>query len=182
MQVIKITCPSCGRQYTLKTGNAQSLAGRQFKCKHCGSMVSFNRVLGGAANPATANSAMHTHIAGGVQQAGGKTTVHGVGQKITLRVDSTGRTFSVGSGLYIMGRECSDTKATLPIAPDPYMSRQHARLQVMITPVTTQCLLIPLNSQNVIFINDRMVPAGQQVILKNGDRILLGMTTVTINI
>jgi len=136
------------------------------------------------------NPALHTHIAGGGMShntdggfGGQKTKVAaqammGAKGKMSLVVESTGMSFPLMQGTYILGRASSDSKATLKLAPDPYMSRQHARLYVGAVNGKIQCHLCGLASTNPIFVNDKKIETGSPVTLKSGDKILLGMTTI----
>lgn len=185
MKVIKISCPNCHNAFTLKTQNPNALMAKEFKCPKCGFFEPFSMLLGGKPSD---NPALHTHIAGGgfAPSAGFgalKTKVAGQTQacSMSLVVESTGRSFPLKPGTYILGRASSDSKATLKLAPDPYMSRQHARLTV--TPNTGPGMayeLCGLASTNPIFVNNKKIPIGQTIILHPGDKILLGMTTVVL--
>lgn len=185
MKEIKITCPGCHKSFTLKTQNPNAVMGKDFKCPKCGFSAPFSMLMGGKF---VDNPALHTHIAGGgVSQNAGfgglKTKVAEqaqVGTKgpMSLVVESTGMSFPLMPGAYILGRASSDSKATLKLAPDPYMSRQHARLVVNSSFGKMQCQLCGLASTNPIFVNNKKIPQGSAVTLKSGDKILLGMTTI----
>lgn len=185
MREIKITCPRCHKSFTLKTQNPNAVMGKEFKCPKCGFSAPFRRLMGGHV---TDDPALHTHIAGGgLSQSAGfgemKTRIAGQAQMgmtgtMSLIVESTGMSFPLMPGTYILGRASSDSKATLKLAPDPYMSRQHARLVIDTSMGKLQCQLSSLASANPIFINNKKIPQGSAVTLKSGDKILLGMTTI----
>lgn len=182
MKEIKISCPGCHKSFTLKTQNPNALMAKEFKCPKCGFSAPFSMLIGGRVAD---NPALHTHIAGGglapsAGFGGLKTKVAGQAQmgSMSLVVESTGRSFQLMPGAYILGRASSDSKATLKLAPDPYMSRQHARLVVSSSYGKMQCQLCGLASTNPIFINNKKIPQGSAVTLKSGDKILLGMTTI----
>lgn len=184
--VYKITCPRCRRTFSLKTSNPASVMSKQFRCPKCGCSAPYSSLMSSAG--VQDNPALHTHIVGGglVQNSMGtfgekKTRVTGqamMGMKLSLVVESTGASFPLMPGTYILGRASSDSKATLKLAPDPYMSRQHAKLVVKITTGPTLCELSGLTSTNPIFVNGKMLNLGHTVRLSSGDKILLGMTTV----
>lgn len=159
------------------------MASKSFRCPKCGFSTSFGQLLGPDARRTVP---LHTHIAGGgaAPAPGGKTHVATPGMAsrglVTLNVPKSGRTFPVGQGVYTLGRESSDSRATLRIAPDPYMSRLQARLEVMATPQGVSCRIIGLNSANPVFVNNRQINPNFGVDLKNGDKLLLGMTEVTV--
>lgn len=183
-------CPGCHRTFSLKTTNPASVMHKLFRCPKCGYNSPYSSLMG-AANVQD-NPALHTHIAGGglVQNAVGtfgeqKTkmagqAMMGAKSKVALVVESTGMSFPLMPGTYILGRASSDSKATLKLAPDPYMSRQHARLvfDPLTSGIKTEFQLCGLTSTNPIFVNDKKIPTGQTVIIHPNDKILLGMTTV----
>lgn len=181
MQEIKIECPRCRQRYNLKVGNPALLAGEVFNCKKCGLSAPFPMVIGKNKNPD-----LRTHIANEMSQ-GGKTQVAGqktrlAGQQqqtgMALVIERTGARFPLYPGVYILGRDSRDSKATLKLAPDPYMSRQHARLEIIPYAGTVRSMLYAMESGNPIYINNRKVAVGAGVQLKSGDKLLLGMTMV----
>lgn len=182
MQEIKIECPGCHQKYNLKVGNPALLAGEIFNCKKCRFSAPFPMVLN-----SKRNSSLNTHIAnadnknGKTQVAGQKTRMSGLRQDacMALVVEKTGMRFPLYPGVYIVGRDSRDSRATLKLAPDPYMSRQHARLEVIPQAGTMRCLLFAMESSNPIYINNKKITAGTGVTLRSGDRLLFGMTTVT---
>lgn len=125
-------------------------------------------------------SGPETHIAGGGGYAGGnKTQVADVQKRPLLIVESMKRSFRLSNGEYILGRESSDSQANIKLAPDPYMSRCHARLRVGRTANGEMAAnLTAMNSQNDIFINNKRLPVGATARLRPGDVILLGTTKV----
>lgn len=202
MAAINITCPGCRKAYVLKTQNPGAMMGKEFRCPKCGFSVPFSMLMG---NRGMDNPALHTHIAdgrfvppthiagGGFSQnqgyafGGQKTKVAqqvqmGAASRMSLVVESTGMSFPLMPGVYILGRASSDSRATLKLAPDPYMSRQHARLvyNPMTTGIGTEFQLCGLSSINPIFVNGKKISTGQSIILHPGDKILLGKTTVVL--
>ncbi|MDE6271740.1 MAG: FHA domain-containing protein [Muribaculaceae bacterium] len=96
-----------------------------------------------------------------------------------LVIRETGRAIPLKPGQYIMGRDSSDSGATMRIAPDPYMSRRHAHLSVAVGVDGIMRLTITgMNSQNDIFINSCRLYPGASAAINPGDEILLGMTNL----
>lgn len=137
---------------------------------------------------------MKTHI-GGMPQGGGLHTQiggaamgmasnHGLTQVAsnkaigTLTVKEGGKTFRFGQGLYVLGRDSSDSSASIKLAGDPYMSRQHAKLSAANAGGIPTCLLTCVSQANPIYINGQKINNGVPTPLRDGDKILLGMTTV----
>lgn len=188
MAQYKLTCPSCHNAYTLRTDSLSVLAGKNFRCTKCGTTLPFSRMIPGVPSTSAGNRpSPRTNIAGpsGIPAApaGGqhRTVVHSRGRGIILRVKETGKMFPVTEGTYILGRESSDSQATLRIAPDPYMSRAHASLTVSGGPVP-QVVITPLNATNAVVVNSRQLKPGQTTRLGNGDNILLGMTNIIVTL
>lgn len=101
-------------------------------------------------------------------------------RKPVLKVIETGRLFPLAVGQFILGRDSADSRATLRLAPDPYMSRSHAHLSVSYGATgMVKLVLTPMNSQNVVYVNGARISAGASVELHPGDEILLGMTNIT---
>ncbi len=116
----------------------------------------------------------------GATQHFGNPAVGGVPpKKCYLVICETGRAIPLKPGQYILGRDSSDSGATMRIAPDPYMSRRHAHLSVAVGVDGLMRLTITgMNSQNDIFINSCRLYPGASAAVNPGDEILLGMTNL----
>lgn len=183
MQIVKFSCPNCRNSFTLKTPNVEAVMGQLFRCPKCGLSTPFSSFLRLQKNSA---AALHTHIAN--QAVGGpvplKTRVAtgaNANGHLALVVESTGKRFPLMPGIHILGRDSSDSRATLKLAPDPYMSRQQARLVVEIRNGQPVCQIYALTATNATYVNDQEIEAGQPVTLRVGDKLLIGMTTVRLS-
>lgn len=195
---IKISCPACRRNFTLRAPNPAALMQKTFRCPKCGTVTPFQTLLGRAGVPvppqtsggglAPANP-LKTHLAGPqVPPAfgGGHTQVHIPGatepassSSSYLMVKSSGRRFPLQAGEHILGRDSADSNATIRLAADPYMSRAHAHLTVThLAGGVARVVLTGMNSRNVVYVNNSRLYPGSTVELHPGDEILLGMTTV----
>lgn len=214
---LKICCPGCRRNFTLKTDNPVALANSSFKCPKCGMSTPFTTFLrsqggqrrsvprpsmptppmgGGGMNPMGGGgmNPMKTHLGGasggfppppgGGMMAPGSgfsgTQVHaptaGFGY---LVVQSTGRKIPLTVGEHVLGRQSADSRATIPLAPDPYMSRAHAMLSVsFLSGQIPRITITGMNSQNIVYVNNARLYPGSTIELHPGDELLLGMTTV----
>lgn len=179
MQVVQFSCPNCHGAFTLKTPNASAILGKSFCCPKCHYSTPFSSLLKiQQSTPAP----FKTHIANG----GGATmplktriATGGTGNcNLSLVVESTGRRFPLMPGVHILGRDSSDSRATLKLAPDPYMSRQQARLVIEMRGAQPLCQIYALSATNACFVNNQKISSGQAVTLKVGDKILLGTTIV----
>lgn len=185
MASVKIRCTDCGARFTLKTDSMQNLVGKAFQCPKCGTSVPFTQVIEGAQKPA----ALHTHIGGargGFPRGNAPTRMSAAAdKKVILEVEQLHKRFRLGVGSYTLGRDSADSKATVKIAPDRYMSRIQAAIEVRpgmspsMPPVVT---INPLGPTNPIFVNGQRLEMGTRRMLNNGDKLMLGMTGVTIKI
>ena len=175
MAEARVICPGCKSRFTVKAPSLDVLNAKPFRCPKCGTAAPFNQVIAPAGPPP-----LHTHIGGApgmFPPIDGKTRMAGAaGAVVTLSVDSTGRNFPLGPGVYTLGRDSADSRASLKISPDRYMSRLQASLEV--TP--GGCRISGLSATNPIFVNSTRLEAGMSAPLKNGDKILLGMTNVAV--
>ena len=187
MATAKVQCPGCRSGFTVKTPSIEGIANKTFRCPKCGTTMPFSRVLVGAIPMGTgampSQQALHTHIAGTPGAApmgpGAKTRVAGgAGTGVTLRIDADGRAFPLGPGTYTLGRDSLDSNATVKIAPDRYMSRMQASLTVGPGGVS----ISGLSPTNPILVNGIRIEMGKSVPLKNGDRLQLGITNLTVTI
>lgn len=195
-----IRCPQCKKQYNLKSSHPQALLGKQFTCPNCGFSVPFTVLL---KNSTPDNPALHTHIVGsggngGGQAMGGQPTqvfgqptqvagnhTHVYGQQeviqkqmVYLEVEGTQQRFQLQMGTYILGRNSIDSPATIKLAPDPYMSRRHAQLDVIHRGGNLICAITAFPNANPVYINGQQLPPTKAILLKSGVTIQMGMTKV----
>ena len=100
----------------------------------------------------------------------------------SLTVLGSNANFILKQGVYILGRKSSDSTATLQLAPDISMSRQHARLAVQMVGGRLMVQVVGLKDNNPLFVNGKMYPAGQPCTLKTGDTLQLGTTKIVLAI
>lgn len=99
-----------------------------------------------------------------------------------LKVRNTGEFFYLQEGTNIIGRKAESSIANIKIASDPFMSRQHARIDVLNNENGIEHRLIEINSKNIVELNGKAIKRGDILILKNGDILTLGKTVVTLEI
>ena len=181
-----IHCPGCGARYNLKAASLESVASQTFRCPKCRYACSLGRMMGSHGFP---KGNMHTHIGGSAGRTPdefGKTRIVGSASgEVVLEVEGTGRNFRLGMGNYILGRDSDDSRASVKIAPDRYMSRQQAVLEIQPSrqPGGKPEARIINNSQtNAIYVNERKLDNGMSIVLNNGDKLLLGMTKVNVRL
>lgn len=172
MPSYKITCPFCSKQFKLTTENPQSLAGKEFRCKGCNHVISLSQVL-----HLEEQSVL-------VPTVGDPTHIVGVASKgrVILEILSTGDRIALGEGQYTIGRRSSDSQATVQLAPDPYMSRLHARLAAKAVGERFVVQVASVKSNNPVFQNGKVCNVGQPYTLCSGDRLQFGGTQVSVTI
>lgn len=178
----RFKCPKCGKDISVKAESKQSLLNQVFKCPGCHRDTPFSQILGGASPTA---SDMHTHIVGAGSGMAAAAAAVGLGNEktriaqaspISIVVDGTGRRLPVAIGSHILGRDSLDSRATVKVASDPYMSRQHARLDIAREGNRLSCRISCLKTANPVIVNSTRLAEGQSYSLKPGDKVILGMT------
>lgn len=159
----------------LKSPNPGALANRPFRCPTCGRMTPFNQLMA-PAYPAPYPPVNRRPV------DPGKTQISGGQTMMRLIVEDSGKVIEIPSGNHTLGRDSLDSKATIKIASDTCMSREHARLTVTQSPQGVECVLTPMQSRNDIFVNNQRMSVSESRRLRNGDSILLGMTTLKVMI
>ena len=106
----------------------------------------------------------------------------GMQSKAYISVIGSNARFVLNQGIYVLGRKSSDSTATLQLAPDISMSRQHARLAVQMVGGKLMAQIIGLKANNPIFVNGKVYVAGQPCTLKSGDKLQLGMTRIVFSV
>lgn len=193
MQKIVISCPGCKKSFNLSAENIGSLVNRNFTCKSCGFTASFRLVLPKhIVAKSMQQASLETHIGGAssvpppppVPTSGKapnetRVSVHQPLHIPHLLVKSSQQDFPLQPGEYIIGRNSSDSKATLKLAPDPYMSREHAKLVVRVENGQTIIGITGLKANNPIIVGQgKILPHGKMFKVQNGNVMKLGNTII----
>ena len=172
-----ITCPICKKQYKLTPKDPSTLAQKTFSCPNCRYTAPFPSLIKNLAKPqpvtrsdSTDIPQIQTHNLTKVSTNGG------IQGKAYLTVVGNNARFVLSPGIYILGRKSSDSTATLQLAPDISMSRQHARLAVQVIGGRIMAQIIGMKANNPVIINGKVYAAGQPCTLKPGDKLRFGMT------
>ena len=181
MPPIIITCPACQKRYK---ANKIPSSPQTFKCK-CGFQAPLASVLQREGLSLVTNSEvpnpMPPALPNTAPQIVKKTKVKSGAStevKAYFTVLGNGAKFVLTPGVYIVGRQSSDSMATLQLAPDIAISRQHARLVVRLVGGKIMAQILNLKSDNPIIINGKALTAGQTQTLRSGDRLQFGTTSV----
>lgn len=185
MPVFIITCPICRKQYKLTPKDPSTLAQKSFTCPNCRYTAPFPTLIKDLAAPqpitrSDGNDSIHPNQR--IHSATKVTQNVGMQSKAYLTVIGSNARFVLNQGVYVLGRKSSDSTATLQLAPDISMSRQHARLAVQMVGGRLMAQIIGLKANNPIFINGKVYAAGQPCTLKAGDKLQLGMTKIVFSI
>ena len=179
MPVYIITCPICRKQYKLTPKDPSALVQKNFSCPSCRYSTPFTTLIKNLSvpQPITRSEIPAEMPVGQVNHLATKVSPGiGVQAKAYLTVIGSDSKFILNQGVYVLGRKSSDSNATLQIAPDISMSRQHARLAVQVVGGRLMAQIVSLKATNPVFVNGKMYAIGQPCTLKSGDRLQLGMT------
>lgn len=83
-------------------------------------------------------------------------------------------------GKLIVGRNSTDSPAQIKVAPDIYMSRQHAVLTIMQQGVKMIASIAPNKPNNPVYVNQRMLRMNESAVLNANDTIIMGKTKITV--
>lgn len=172
-----ITCPACRQKYRLTPKDPSSLAVKNFSCPKCRYSTPFPALIKDLPQNITHSD---SPIQQPVKQHTATKVTPGIGAeaKVYITVAGSNNRFILKQGIYILGRRSSDSTATLQLAPDISMSRQHARLAVQLVGGKLMAQIVGLKANNPILVNGKMLTAGQPCMLKSGDNIQLGSTRI----
>lgn len=185
MPVFVVTCPICKKKYKLTVQDTAILAQKNFTCHNCNYSAPFSHLIKGLPQPqpVTRPGVVQPNPQAGSQHFETKVFPMGAGQvRAYLSVVGNASKFVLNPGIYILGRKSSDSNATLQLAPDISMSRQHARLSVQMIGRKIMAQIQSLKASNPVFVNGSICPVEKQIILKSGDRLQLGATLVLFTI
>ena len=164
-----VKCPMCSRKYKLQ-GNIEDLRQENFVCK-CGFWAPFTAILGNIDPPPI-------HPPGNND---GPITKR-VNTSASLYIPSCNKRIPLHSGTQTLGRNSCDSTAELKLAPDPYMSREHALIEEKITDGKKFYYFEVMKGKSRVYINKKPCYPGKKVLLKNGYTLMLGETQVIFEI
>lgn len=177
-----ITCPICRKQYKLTPKDPQALSQQMFSCPNCRNTAPFSTLIKNLEAPHNQTIQTSTPTKHNVHAATKVRQNPGMQAKAYLSVIGSNAKFVLNQGVYILGRRSSDSQATLQLAPDISMSRQHARLAVQVVGGRLLAQIVGIKANNPVIINGKICVAGQPCTLKPGDRLQLGMTRIVFTI
>jgi hypothetical protein len=175
-----IICPICRKQYKLTPKDPSTFAQKTFSCPNCHYSTPISTLIKEPSIPQSNASVEggETKIVQSDHSATKVAQIVGMDLKAYITVLGSNIRFIIKQGMYILGRKSSDSPATLQLAPDISMSRQHARLSVQVVNGKLMAQIVCLKPNNPIFINGKVFSAGQRYTLKSGDKLQLGKTII----
>lgn len=174
-----ITCPICKKRFNLTPKDPSTLMQKTFSCPNCKYTAPFativnqptgSQVQASSGMAAQAGTQAHTRV---FTNQNGHAYLTVIGNNVK---------FILNQGVYVLGRKSSDSTATMQIAPDITMSRQHARLAVKMVGGKMMAQIICLKANNPIYINGKPYSIGQPYTLKPGDNLQMGSTKLVYTI
>lgn len=178
MEVKRVKCSNCG--IILEVKNSKNEAVKLITCPQCKAPLrvrfqpqqplEVETVLPGR-QPAQQRVAPQNDgetLLGGRQDS--ERTILGQGcQQYVLR-----------QGANTVGRKAQTSQATLQLpVSDPYMSRHHLQIVVSVLPNgKLKAVISNDRNKNITSINGVELPHDEAIVLSNGDRIVMGKTTV----
>lgn len=176
MKILKLSCPDCGAKYTLKAPSLNAVRGKIFNCPKCACSAGYEELIPGLADEASEMPSRHIAAPEFSRQAA-RQMVNGAEGRLLLHVPTTGKTFGLSNGRYTLGRDSSDSRATVKLAPDPYMSRMHAMLIVN----ANQARLTNQSNTSLITLNGNTIPFGRSANIAPGDTLVIGQTEIKVD-
>jgi len=170
-----ITCPICRKQYKLTLKDPASVAKESFLCKNCKYNAPFGAILTdlSVAQPVSDGSNNRTKVKGDASVCSSPPTKVVAGH---LTAISTGERIDIPFGTNTLGRNSSDSNATVKLTRDKFMSRVHARIVVQRVEGRIVAQVTSLKADNPVVLNGKIMPANKPFTLKQGDRLQMGQS------
>ena len=177
MEKIHIACPSCKTQ--LSFFPVEQWKEKTVTCPRCGykdKAYNFKQVI--ISNPTKTQNEPQKHD-DTLIVTNAKQTTSALG---CLVVESSGVRLPLKAGHNVIGRKATTSTATIQIDGDRYMSRQHISIDAITIAGRYRHQLEVLPATNSTKLNGEPLSQGDIVILKPGDHIQLGRTTLLFSI
>ena len=175
MDTILVTCPNCRSRLSIKNepGVQEKILGCPI-CKYKAKVSLY--MIGQAGKGGRGSSDESTQL----PTCLGRQVKNDVGQ---MRVVQTGQICELRMGSQVLGRLATSGTADLQIGSDnykdKYMSRRHVQIDVVKN--LLGCIehhLVEIGSKNIIKLNGKDIQRGDKIVLKFGDKLLLGETEI----
>ena len=170
MEFINITCSNCNVVSRTKVLELYHNRTINVPCHQCGTK---NKIFVPGPKPVIVNPKSES------------SSVSKLATTVAARVlvpeslDANRQSFILMDGENIIGRKSSRYNIEIPIVcSDKFMSRKHCLINARINPITKQNFytIKEIQSKNKIILNDKLMENDEELVLKNGDKIILGTT------
>lgn len=204
MEVKRIKCPSCGA--ILDVRNTKNVAEKLITCPKCKATLSVkfkkqepleahtyltpNNANNGETQYAGFKNNGETQLGnpinngetqlGGYNNSGETQILSNAAPSKSAYLKVNGKAYQLKLGANIIGRKATTSQATVQIdTPDRYMSRQHSKIVVSRFPNgKLKSVLSNDHNKNISTIDGQDLLQGDEIVLEDGDQIVMGKTTV----
>lgn len=188
MEVKRVKCSNCG--IILEVKNSKNEAVKLITCPQCKAPLrvrfqpqqplEVETILPGRQQRVAPQNDGET-LLGGRQDS--ERTILGQGRQqgaATACLVLAGQQYVLRQGANTVGRKAQTSQATLQLpVSDPYMSRHHLQITVSVLPNgKLKAVISNDRNKNITSINGVELPHDEAIVLSNGDRIVMGKTTV----
>lgn len=188
MEVKRVKCSNCG--IILEVKNSKNEAVKLITCPQCKARcgvrfqpqqpLEVETILPGRQQRVAPQNDGET-LLGGRQDS--ERTILGQGRQqgaATACLVLAGQQYVLRQGANTVGRKAQTSQATLQLpVSDPYMSRHHLQITVSVLPNgKLKAVISNDRNKNITSINGVELPHDEAIVLSNGDRIVMGKTTV----
>lgn len=171
MGKITVVCPNCRTRLSFK--DIPGYQNMVIECPHCHFKAVASSYTPGSNSKSTNDDDGATCLYGGNVVP---PTVKDLGQ---IRIVQSGQICPLKEGTNIIGRDAQSGTADIKVTKDPYMSRQHARIDVIDSGTQgMEYRLYEINSTNVIKLNGREISRGDIILLHFGDVMTMGKSDI----
>lgn len=177
MGKIVVMCPGCRSK--LSFDDFPGFRDALIKCPKCYFQAAVSVFMGGAPSGGGGKGPSEDTALPDTELVNSRQAPAAIG---SIKVISSGESFKLREGSNVIGRRARTSTADLHIASDPYMSRIHVRIDVVKKGYGYEHHLVEINSKNIVKLNGRAIGRGDILLLKRGDRLILGTTEVIFEI
>lgn len=190
MEVKRVKCSNCG--IILEVKNSKNEAVKLITCPQCKAPLrvrfqpqqplEVETVLPGVSPPSSAwrHRTTARRCWEAARTASGPSSAKDASRAPTACLVLAGQQYVLRQGANTVGRKAQTSQATLQLpVSDPYMSRHHLQIVVSVLPNgKLKAVISNDRNKNITSINGVELPHDEAIVLSNGDRIVMGKTTV----
>ena len=168
---VNIECPGCG--VILRVTNSKNEAEKRFSCPNCGKhiVIPFYKI-----KPEDGETQLDGQPGAQATQMGGQN----VDQKSCYLLYN-GRKYELAIGQNCVGRRAMTSSADVQIdTDDRFFSREHMLINVRRLPDGgIKVDVSNYKNKNATYVNNNLLEQGDAIVLHDGDKILVGASTLT---